>query len=914
MDHKVNKTTRLKTLGALLISLALVLGGCVTYDEAGTSKVAEPGQVLKKITEVRFAEDSETVSIWITGNQVLTYTSVKQPFPAGVILYFPDTALEGIEPSLAMDSDVIESVRATELTGKGHTSRIGILLKSDMAYDVSREGLDLKVSFAKMAADMPAADTEFPEESAETQMQAAAEEAAPATTGEMWAAATLLTGIDTEEDEDGVAISINADGAIKDYDAFTIKNPARIVVDMYGVNSAHDKEQIILVNSDSVRRVRHYKSPDKLRVVIDTKDALLEDFTADTVEMGLLVKVGTGAVASMESSVMESEQMPQEAAATAVAASGPPKPAASAQKPAWINRIDFSSEENGKSTVILGTTRPITYQMEKISDLKLQMRIFHANLPGYRQRPLITTRFESAVDRIMPVQTAAMQDTSVITFELRESVPYYVEQVDDILFVHFDPSTVPPKPVDEAELPSWQKVIAQAEQGGMVDEKPAAVEVPGEAEVTPAMEPVEEPGEAAIQESPLRTGASAKKYTGEKIALDFFETDIKNVFRILREVSGKNYAIDKDVTGKVTLTLRKPVPWDQVLDLVLRMNSLGMVYEDDIVRIATLATLKSEESLRQAALEAAQKSREAEQALEPMVTAYIPINYSDASADILPHLQNIITEGRGTISVHTATNQIIIKDVAAKVEEAKILVEKLDIVTAQVLIEARVVEATNTFQKELGTSFSANVGPVTQVNGNSQSYGFTSNFPKSAAKSLFDVTFTKVSGTPATLNAKINALETEGESKTISSPKVLTLDNKPATIKQGVSYPINKLDADGNSTTEFKDIVLELTVTPHVTMDGRVSMMIKITKNDLGDPVGNNFSFTVNEANTELLVNDGDTIVIGGVTKTRDSQGEEGITGLRKIPGLGWLFGSKTRDNSKNELLIFITPKIVKLD
>ena len=143
---------------------------------------------------------------------------------------------------------------------------------------------------------------------------------------------------------------------------------------------------------------------------------------------------------------------------------------------------------------------------------------------------------------------------------------------------------------------------------------------------------------------------------------------------------------------------------------------------------------------------------------------------------------------------------------------------------------------------------------------------------------------------------------------------MLTLDNKPATIKQGVSYPINKLDADGNSTTEFKDIVLELTVTPHVTMDGRVSMVIKITKNDLGALVGSNFSFTVNEANTELLVNDGDTIVIGGVTKTKDASGEEGIPGLRKIPGIGWLFGTKAQDKSKEELLIFITPRIVKLD
>ena len=919
MDHKVNKKTGLKTLSVMLITLALMLSGCVTSNEADTPKVAEPAEVLKQITEVRFVEDSETVSIWITGTQALTYTSVKQPFPAGVILYFPDTSLEGIEPTLYVNSDIVESVRSTELTGKGHTSRIGILLKEDMAYDVSREGLGLKVAFSKTGAssDQPVSgETTDVQEASETEMQSAAEEASPVAAEEMFAVATMLTGVDTEVDDPGVAININADGAIKNFDAFTIKNPARIVVDIYGVDSAYTNEQTLLVNSESVRKVRHYKSPDKLRVVVDTKDALLEDFTADTVEMGLLVKVGAGTVAGMESAESESEQMPQEVAATAVAASQPPRLAATAQKPAWINRIDFSSEENGKSTVILGTTRPITYQMEEVDDLQLQLRMFNANLPGYRkERPLITTRFESALNQITPVQTEAMTDGSVITFELRESVPYHVEQVDDILFVHFDPSTVPPKSEDEADLPSWQKVIAQAEQSGAVSqvEKPAAGEtvgVPGAVVAVTEMD-VEEAGEGLIQQP---KSASDKKYTGEKIALDFYETDIKNVFRILREVSGKNYAIDKDVTGKVTLTLRKPVPWDQVLDLVLRMNSLGMIYEDDIVRIATLATLKEEESLRQAALEAAHKSREAERALEPLVTAYIPINYSDATADILPHLQNIITEGRGTVSVHTATNQIIIKDIQSKVDEAKNLVSKLDVVTAQVLIEARVVEATNTFKKELGTSLALTVGPQTKTNGNSQEYGFTSNFPTSPTKSQLSFEFLKVAGTPATLNAKINALETEGESKTISSPKVLTLDNKPATIKQGVSYPINKLDADGNSTTEFKDIVLELTVTPHVTMDGRVSMVIKITKNDLGALVGSNFSFTVNEANTELLVNDGDTIVIGGVTKTKDASGEEGIPGLRKIPGIGWLFGTKAQDKSKEELLIFITPRIVKLD
>ena len=137
-----------------------------------------------------------------------------------------------------------------------------------------------------------------------------------------------------------------------------------------------------------------------------------------------------------------------------------------------------------------------------------------------------------------------------------------------------------------------------------------------------------------------------KKYTGEKIALDFFETDIKNVFRILREISGKNFAIDKDVSGRVTLTLDKPVPWDQVLDLVLRMNQLGKVHEDDIIRIATLNTLKNEEELRAAKIAAVQESLQQEKALEPLVTEYIAVNYSNAATEILPHIKNILTQGQ----------------------------------------------------------------------------------------------------------------------------------------------------------------------------------------------------------------------------------------------------------------------------
>jgi type IV pilus assembly protein PilQ len=210
---------------------------------------------------------------------------------------------------------------------------------------------------------------------------------------------------------------------------------------------------------------------------------------------------------------------------------------------------------------------------------------------------------------------------------------------------------------------------------------------------------------------------SKKKYSGEKIALDFYQTDIKNVFRILREVSGKNFAIDQDVSGKVTLTLDKPVPWDQVMDLVLKMNQLGMIVEGDIVRIATLSTLKKENDLRKAQIAALQKEKEQIKALEPLETRYIPISYSDAASEVLPHIQNIITKGRGSVSVDGKNNQIIITDTAKIIAQAEEITRQIDKVTSQVIIEARIVEVSQSYSKELGFSWALGVGPVTMNNG-----------------------------------------------------------------------------------------------------------------------------------------------------------------------------------------------------
>jgi type IV pilus assembly protein PilQ len=406
-----------------------------------------------------------------------------------------------------------------------------------------------------------------------------------------------------------------------------------------------------------------------------------------------------------------------------------------------------------------------------------------------------------------------------------------------------------------------------------------------------------------------------KRYTGEKIALDFFETDIKNVFRILREISGKNFAVDKDVSGRVTLTLDKPVPWDQVLDLVLKMNQLGMIQEGDIIRIATLKTLKMEEDLRAAKIEAVQKAKKQELELEPLVTEYIAVNYSNAQTEILPHVENILTKDRGKVTVDTRNNQIIVTDVEDKVRQAKEIVNRIDRVTPQVIIEARIAEVSNDVSNELGFNWSLNAGPIFNdtLDGNFTG-SMAMNFPPPNATSGVGFTFDKIIGTPMVLDATLNALETTGEGKIISSPKIVTLDNKKATIKQGLEYPYLERDDTGGSSVSFKNIDLLLEVTPHVTPDNRVSLQIRITKNDIDSILDGVPSLSTNEAQTELLVNDGDTIVIGGIMKARKTHVTSGFPWLSRIPVIGWFFKNQIDNKENAELLIFITPKIVQLE
>jgi type IV pilus assembly protein PilQ len=350
------------------------------------------------------------------------------------------------------------------------------------------------------------------------------------------------------------------------------------------------------------------------------------------------------------------------------------------------------------------------------------------------------------------------------------------------------------------------------------------------------------------------------------------------------------------------------------MDLVLRMNQLGMIVEGDIVRIATLATLKKENDLRKSQIAALQKEKEQIKALEPLETRYIPISYSDAGSEVLPHIKNIVTKGRGTVSVDSKNNQVIITDTADKIAQAQEIARQIDKVTSQVIIEARVVEVSESYTKELGFDWNLSVGPVTMFDGGSQyTTGVAMNYP-AASSNGFSLNYAKIAGTPFTLDAALTALETNGKGKILSAPKIVTLNNKKAMIKQGQEIGYLERDSAGGSSVKFKDVDLLLEVTPHVTPDNRISLTIVIQKNDVtgfteGVPV-----IATNEAETQLLVNDGDTIVIGGIIKSTKSSEKSGFPGLHEVPVLGWMFQRNITDVDSNELLIFMNPKIVQLE
>jgi type IV pilus assembly protein PilQ len=917
MLQLMSKLTKPLHLGVLLFGMVVLLAACASQN-ATKGKAAEPD---KLITDIITSEDATSTKVTVKGNRSLTYTAIKQVFPLGVLLDFPETALADIKTvHYPPKNDFISSIRATQIEEAVRTSRIFIALRKDLPYKIDTDAAGLNIVFPK--SDKLAVETPPKAPLPKKAMPAPPPEVVEAPA----APATRIMSVSATPLKKNVVINVKADGTISNFKSFTISEfPPRIVYDLYKLKSPFKGEQRLAVKSDQISKIRHFGHPDKIRIVLETNKAYLSKHTARPVDNGMLIYVGQAPppVSENKPKAVESQAAkPTPAPAIKMASATEPdntekSQAAKHDKPAWLNRIDFTSEEAGKSEIIVGTTRPVEYRIVKVDNKRVHLRLLDTKLPEYRKRSLITTRFQSAVDRITPTDEPKSKDT-VIDIELREGVPYFVKQIGDVIRVNFAASKIPPRPYEAAQLPAWKKVMA---------EPSSEPQAPKAAAASPSADKMLKPSVAQMASQPAKKQMSLaerlasaappdKKYTGEKIALDFYDTDIKNVFRIIREISGKNFAIDKNVTGKVTLTLDKPVPWDQVLELVLKMNQLGMAMEGDIIRIATLSNLAQEEKLKQAQLKATQQALQQKKALEPLITAYLPVSYSNAQSEVLPHIQSVLTSGRGKVSVDTRNNQLILTDTVEKIDQIREIVMRIDQVTPQVVIEARIVEANTSFTKDLGFDWGeVTAGPFNNGGTELVLTGLANNLPQAVPSGIVGLDFRKLTGTPfSIIDATLLVSETEGKTNIISAPKVVTLDNKKAKIKQGLEVPYQERDSSGNSTVRFKNVDLLLEVTPNVTPDNRIVMKIFVTKNDVAEQTPDGPALSTNEAETELLIENGDTIVIGGIVKSAITYGEKGIPGLRKVGVLGWLFKSQEKTDSKNELLIFITPRIVQLE
>ncbi|MEC4678577.1 MAG: type IV pilus secretin PilQ, partial [Nitrospirota bacterium] len=408
-----------------------------------------------------------------------------------------------------------------------------------------------------------------------------------------------------------------------------------------------------------------------------------------------------------------------------------------------------------------------------------------------------------------------------------------------------------------------------------------------------------------------------EKYTGRKISLDFQEAEITNVVRLIADVSGLNFVMGDDVKGKITVKLND-VPWDQALEIILEIRNLGMERQGDIIRIATLANLTKQRNEKA-------EARATKIRAEELLTRVIHINYAEANK--LQSLLSKLLSTRGEIMIAKRVNALVVKDILGNLEQVEEMVKRLDTKTPQVLIEARIVEVQPTFKRSLGVQWGADF--KTNSGGNSIGIGtftgpgssvfspvpgFAVNAPASTPLGGVGFSFGRFTESPFQLDLRISAGESQEMTRIVSTPKIMVLDNHEALIKQGAKIPFQTSSPNGGTNTRLVDANLELKVTPHISQDGGILLELNLTKNQPGPPVSGSTQPSIfqKEVSTQILLMDGETMVIGGIYETQKTESESGIPFLKDIPGLGWLFKNKEQSETTTELLIFITPTVMK--
>ena len=488
----------------------------------------------------------------------------------------------------------------------------------------------------------------------------------------------------------------------------------------------------------------------------------------------------------------------------------------------------------------------------------------------------------------------------------------------------------------EINKPEKNKLIVRLRSSGQVSGQEMA-QAPSMKEAAPSKKEFYKKslrGAASLldeaQEASLNEDTCFPMLYGEKevISLDFQNADVRNLFRIFAEISGLNVILSPEVGGSVNIRMMD-VPWNQAMEIILTNSALGReCFGNNIVRVATKVVLAAEASALVAEKNRAVADRTTERDSQDLVTEVVRINHADITelSTSLTALRSARQDGR--ITVDTRTNTLILNDLRHHVNDMLEAIKILDIPTPQVLIEAKIVEISKSFTQELGIQWGL-TGDVPKEGGLVDFAG-SPNANTAADGTNFNVDLRQTTNIAAgsvsgfdlllggllpglDLNVRLEALEKQGKGRILSSPRVTTADNKEARIRSGKQIPYQVTSAEGNSI-QFVDAELSLTVTPHVTSDNSVYMVIDATKNaaDFTQLVGTVPTITTKETHTEVLVGNGDTTVLGGIYESASTENKKAVPFLSKIPLLGFLFKSFADSDVITELLVFITPTIIE--
>jgi len=898
----------------------LSLAGCATGErQIAVDSDPVTADSLNTLEKVLVTTEADSTLVALMAKAPLRYTIFPATDPDRVLVYLQDIQVESLGLADPLDLGGIHRIYPEAVEEEGATlTRLVIELAEPLQHHVREEGANLTLVFRSD-------NTRTAEVTSETVMVKDAGGGPAAAPDEAGSPALSASGEPSPEDKsvaNAPSSKWEEDGVLEEFgDSFTrltiqnvvgesgfkyflLESPPRIVVDVGNPVSVPAFDSVSL-KGKAFEQLRTGRYPEKVRFVLDGRGGLPE-VVVRAEGQDLMIQSGSPdlGLAGTNASAVGAETLPK--------ADVPP------WQPIEVTGIDLLETEQS-SDVVITTRGKAAFDVQEF-DGEILVILPGAALPERLLKPVDTSSSQTAVVGIVPKQSGSgPAGQARLTIRLREKRPYHVQQEDGTLRVSVQLPEKPPAPpagMVQAPPPQERKEVAA----------PAAVEKPREAEKP----------RAALPKPPAPMLPATEKlkepvpYTGKKVSLDFKDADIQNVLRLIAEVSGKNIVISEAVQGKVTIRLME-VPWDMALDVILKTYALDKEeLGPNILRVAPFTQLKKEreESLR---------ADEARENVESLGMEIVPVNYARAKdlETLLVRFKSKRTDAG--ILVDSRTNSVILRDLPANIEEMVRVIRELDTQTPQVLIEAKIVELNVDFARDLGIQWGAfyQAGPAT---GNPTGMNFPNTVGIGGA--VDKVTGVLVPGIsspvvnlPAAidtaaggalglslgsltnafkLDAQLSALEKQKRARVLSSPRVATLNNQEARIEQGQEVPYQTVSDEGTKI-EFKDAKLKLSVTPQITFDRSIVMNILVSNDTpIKDPtVG--FIIQKKEAQTSVLVKDGETAVIGGIFTNNDSETEGGVPWLMDLPGVGSLFKKKGRTDLRTELIIFITPRIIPM-